>query len=168
MKAIDLIITDSRVKEWGIPSYAHTGDAGVDLYACIDEPITLREGETVLIKTGMAISIVDPSIVALLMPRSGLGHKLGLILGNGTGVIDSGYQGQVCVSACNRKHAELKSDVDAEGITTMHVVDHSIVINPGDKIAQMIFVPVIQVQFNVVDNFDASERADSGFGSTGV
>jgi dUTP pyrophosphatase len=148
-KKIDLKILDSRVKEeFGLPHYATDGSAGLDLRACVDAPINLQPGQTELIPTGLAIHICDSSLAAVILPRSGLGHKHGIVLGNLTGLIDSDYQGQLFVSCWNRGQ---------DGYT----------INPGDRIAQMVIVPVVQAEFNIVEEFAESDRADGGFGSTG-
>ena len=148
-KDIDVKILDPRVKgEFGLPHYATEGSAGLDLRACIDGELKLQPGQTELIPTGIAIHIADPGLAAMLIPRSGMGHKHGIVLGNLTGLIDSDYQGQLFVSCWNRSSTEFS-------------------INPGDRIAQMVLVPVVQAQFNVVDDFDQSDRGEGGFGSTG-
>ncbi|MEM9335624.1 MAG: dUTP diphosphatase [Pseudomonadota bacterium] len=150
MRQIELKILDPRVGDSiPLPHYATDGSAGLDMRACIDEPLTVNPGDTVLVPTGLAIHVADPSLAAVLLPRSGLGHKHGLVLGNLTGLIDSDYQGQVFISCWNRGSASYE-------------------VQPGERIAQMVFVPVEQVQFNVVDEFDASERGDGGFGSSGT
>lgn len=150
MQKIQLKILDPRVgKEFAVPEYATTGSAGLDLRACIDEPKEVKPGETHLIPTGFAIHIADPSLAAVLWPRSGLGHKHGLVLGNLTGLIDSDYQGQIFVSCWNRG-----------GVTYT--------IQPGERIAQMVFVPVVQAEFDVVAEFAGSERGDGGFGHSGT
>jgi dUTP pyrophosphatase len=131
-----------------LPNYATSGSAGLDLRACLDENITIAAGETVLIPTGLAIHIDDPSLAAVLLPRSGLGHKHGIVLGNLVGLIDSDYQGQVFVSCWNR---------------SQNAFDIAI----GDRIAQMVFVPVAQVGFEQVEEFSSSERGSGGFGHTG-
>jgi dUTP pyrophosphatase len=146
-RIIDVKILDSRLHEQ-LPSYATPGAAGIDLRACIDAPMELTPGQTLLIPTGMAIHIGTPDLAAIILPRSGLGHKHGVVLGNLVGLIDSDYQGQLFVSMWNR------------GDTTF-------TINPLERIAQMVMVPVVQVQFNIVDDFNASERGAGGFGSTG-
>ncbi len=150
MKAkIDLRILDSRISnEFGLPQYATDGAAGLDLRACVDKPLVLFPGDTDLIPTGIAIHIADSGLAAVILPRSGLGHKHGIVLGNLTGLIDSDYQGQLFVSCWNRSSKEFT-------------------INPGDRIAQMVLVPVVQAEFNIVDSFVRSDRADGGFGSTG-
>jgi len=149
MQKIQLKVLDSRLGESiELPDYATTGSAGLDLRACLDENITLAPGETVLIPTGLAIHIDDPSLAAVILPRSGLGHKHGIVLGNLVGLIDSDYQGQLFVSCWNRGQTEFE-----------------IVI--GERIAQMIFVPVVQVAFEQVDEFSSSERGTGGFGHTG-
>ncbi len=148
-KIIEMKILDPRIREaFGLPHYATEGSAGVDLRACVDAPLVLSPGQTELIPTGIAVHIADPGLAAVLLPRSGLGHKHGIVLGNLTGLIDSDYQGQIFISCWNRSQADYT-------------------IHPGDRIAQMVLVPVAQVQFTVVDAFEKSDRADSGFGSTG-
>ncbi len=131
-----------------MPHYATDGSAGLDMRACLDGPLELDAGETALIPTGLAIHIGDPGLAAVLLPRSGLGHKHGIVLGNLTGLIDSDYQGQVFVSCWNRGRSPFR-------------------IEPGDRIAQMVFVPVEQVSFDVVEEFHASERGEGGFGHSG-
>lgn len=146
---VELKILDPRIgDEFPLPHYATDGAAGMDMRACIDEPLTLAPGQTELIPTGIAIHMADPNIAAVLLPRSGLGHKHGIVLGNLTGLIDSDYQGQVFVSVWNRGDSEFTVAV-------------------GERVAQMVFVPVVQAAFEVVDEFDASERGAGGFGSTG-
>ncbi len=147
---IDLKILDPRINdEFGLPDYGTDGAAGLDLRACTDAPVTLEAGATKLIPTGIAIHIKDPNYAAMLLPRSGLGHKHGIVLGNLTGLIDSDYQGQIFVSCWNRS-------------TT------NFTIHPGDRIAQMVILPVVRAEFNVVEDFDESERGGGGFGSTGA
>lgn len=142
-------ILDSRIGESiPLPYYATDGSAGLDMRACIDDPLTVSPGETVLIPSGLAIHIGDAGLAAVLLPRSGLGHKHGLVLGNLTGLIDSDYQGQIFVSIWNR------------GSKTYE-------IEPGERIAQMVFIPVVQVEFSIVDEFDNSVRGDGGFGHSG-
>ncbi len=147
MHKLDVRVLDKRLLEQ-LPHYATPGSAGLDLRACIDTPITLKPGETTLIASGIAIHLDDPKYAAMVLPRSGLGHKHGIVLGNLVGLIDSDYQGQIFVSVWNRGHAEFT-------------------IQPMERIAQMIVVPVLQVEFNVVADFVASTRGDGGFGSTG-
>jgi dUTP pyrophosphatase len=147
MKAIDTKILDPRMREF-LPAHATHGSAGVDLRACLDAPLVLAPGQTALVPTGLAIHIGDPGYAALILPRSGLGHKHGIVLGNLVGLIDSDYQGQLMVSTWNR------------GTTTF-------TLEPMERLAQLVIVPVLQVQFNVVDDFAASERGEGGFGSTG-
>lgn len=157
---IDLKIIDPRItQEFGLPHYGTDGSAGLDLRACIDAPLKLLPGETQLIPTGIAIHIADPNYAAILLPRSGLGHKHGIVLGNLTGLIDSDYQGQVFISCWNR----------ASGGDTMNTASGNgeFTIHPGDRIAQMMILPVVRAEFNVVESFTESERADGGFGSTG-
>ena len=149
MQKIQLKILDSRLGETiELPDYATTGSAGLDLRACLDEDISLAPGQTVLIPTGLAIHIDDPSLAAVLLPRSGLGHKHGIVLGNLVGLIDSDYQGQVFVSCWNRSQTPFEIVV-------------------GERIAQMVFVPVVQVGFEQVEEFTSSERGTGGFGHTG-
>ena len=147
MKTIDVKILDPRMKEL-LPAYATQGSAGLDLRACIDAPLVLEPGQTVLIPTGLAIHVADPGYAAMILPRSGLGHKNGIVLGNLVGLIDSDYQGQLMVSTWNRGHA-------------------AFTLQPLDRLAQLVIVPVLQVSFNVVDEFASSERGAGGFGSTG-
>ena len=147
MHRIDLRILDERLKD-SPPHYATAGSAGLDLRACLKEAREIQPGDTVLIPTGMAIHLADPGLAAMILPRSGLGHKHGIVLGNLVGLIDSDYQGEIMVSTWNR------------GATPF-------TINPLDRLAQLVVVPVVQVAFNVVDAFDASARGAGGFGSTG-
>ena len=150
MRSIQLKVLDPRVGEaFALPRYATEGSAGLDMRACIDEAITVEPGQTELIPTGLAIHIGDPSLAAVLLPRSGLGHKHGLVLGNLTGLIDSDYQGQVFISCWNRGQA-------------------AYTVEPGERIAQMVFVPIEQVSFDVVEEFDQSERGAGGFGHSGT
>ncbi len=149
MQSIQLKILDPRLgAEFPVPDYATSGSAGMDLRACLDKTLVLEPGQTELIPTGMAIHIDDPGLAAVLLPRSGLGHKHGIVLGNLTGLIDSDYQGQVFVSCWNRS-------------------SHPFTIEPGDRIAQMVILPVVQARFEVVDEFSDSKRGTGGFGSTG-
>jgi len=147
MKTIDLKILDSRLREQ-LPAYATSGSAGLDLRACLDAPLTIAPGATHLVPTGLAIHIADPGYAAMILPRSGLGHKHGIVLGNLVGLIDSDYQGQLMVSTWNRGQTEF-------------------VLNPMERLAQLVIVPVLQVGFNVVETFSDSERGAGGFGSTG-
>ncbi|MGY1489505.1 dUTP diphosphatase [Methylobacillus pratensis] len=144
---IDVKILDDRLQHM-LPSYATPGSAGLDLRACIEHTQTLAPGETIMIPTGMAIHLADPHYAALILPRSGLGHKHGIVLGNLVGLIDSDYQGQLLVSCWNRGK-------------------ESFILNPLERIAQLVIVPVVQASFNIVDDFQASERGAGGFGSTG-
>ncbi|PZL91393.1 dUTP diphosphatase [Pantoea graminicola] len=149
MKKIDVKILDPRVgKEFPLPTYATSGSAGLDLRACIDEVLTIAPGTTTLVPTGLAIHIADPELAAVILPRSGLGHKHGIVLGNLVGLIDSDYQGQLMVSVWNRGQ-------------------ESFSLQPGDRMAQLVFVPVVQAEFNLVDDFDASLRGEGGFGHSG-
>jgi len=147
MKSIDLKIIDERMRAL-LPAYATPGSAGLDLRACIDAPLTIEAGATVLVPTGLAIHVADPGYCAMILPRSGMGHKNGIVLGNLVGLIDSDYQGQLMISTWNR----------GQGAFTLQ---------PLDRLAQLVIVPVMQVAFNVVDDFSASERGAGGFGSTG-
>jgi dUTP pyrophosphatase len=147
MKSIDVKILDPRLRGQ-LPQYATPGSAGLDLRACLDSPLTLQPGQTELIPAGMAIHIADPGLAAVILPRSGLGHKHGIVLGNLVGLIDSDYQGQLFVSTWNRGNT-------------------AFTINPMDRLAQLVVVPVVQVGFNVVDEFASSDRGAGGFGSTG-
>lgn len=147
MKNIDIKILDARMKDQ-LPAYATPGSAGLDLRACIDAPITIEPGQTVLIPTGLAIYLADPGYAAMILPRSGMAHKNGIVLGNLVGLIDSDYQGQLMVSTWNRGQ-------------------HAFTLNPMERLAQLIIVPVLQVGFNVVEEFGDSERGAGGFGSTG-
>lgn len=147
MKTIELKILDPRLQEQ-LPAYATTGSAGLDLRASIAEPLSIEPDTTHLIPTGIAIHIADPGYAAMILPRSGLGHKHGIVLGNLVGLIDSDYQGELMVSTWNRGSS-------------------SFVLHPMDRLAQLVIVPVLQVGFNIVDSFDSSERGAGGFGSTG-
>ncbi|MDH5480328.1 MAG: dUTP diphosphatase [Nitrosomonas sp.] len=147
MTKIDIKIIDARLHDQ-FPAYATPGSAGLDLRACVEQPITLNPGETKLIPAGIAIHIGDSSLAAMILPRSGLGHKHGIVLGNLVGLIDSDYQGQIFVSCWNR--GQISFD-----------------LNPMERIAQLVLVPVVQADFNIVDNFDQSHRGEGGFGSTG-
>jgi len=147
--ALKVRILDPRIgKEFPLPAYATSGSAGLDLRACLDAPLTLAPGKAELIPTGLAIHIDDPGLAAMILPRSGLGHKHGVVLGNLVGLIDSDYQGQLMVSCWNRGTAEF-------------------VVQPGERIAQMVIVPVVQVRLEVVEDFAASARGAGGFGHTG-
>jgi len=149
LRSIELKILDPRIgDEIPLPHYATDGSAGMDMRACIDETIIVAPGETVLVPTGLAIHVADPGLAAVLLPRSGLGHKHGLVLGNLTGLIDSDYQGQVFISCWNRGAASYE-------------------VKPGERIAQMVFVPVEQVELKVVEEFDTSKRGAGGFGHSG-
>jgi dUTP diphosphatase len=150
VRLIELKILDDRLGDSiPLPHYATDGSAGLDMRACIDEALTVAPGETVLVPTGLAIHIGDPGLAAVLLPRSGLGHKHGLVLGNLTGLIDSDYQGQVFISCWNRGSKPYE-------------------ISPGERIAQMVFVPVEQVRFEVVEEFADSDRGEGGFGHSGT
>ncbi|WP_026971204.1 dUTP diphosphatase [Aliagarivorans marinus] len=149
MKQIELKILDARIgNEFPLPDYATPGSAGMDLRACLDEAVSLEPGQTQLLPTGLAIHIADPSLAATILPRSGLGHKHGIVLGNLVGLIDSDYQGQLMVSCWNRGQ-------------------DSFTIEPGERIAQLVFVPIVQAQFEIVEDFADSERGEGGFGHTG-
>ena len=148
-KIIDLKVLDKRIGDtFDMPDYQTSGSAGIDLLACLDEPLTIQPGDTELIPSGIAVYIKDPSLAAVLLPRSGLGHKKGLVLGNLVGLIDSDYQGQVFISCWNRGK-------------------ESCVIEPGMRLAQMVFLPIQQVNFNLVESFEESDRGEGGFGHTG-
>ncbi|HTI16782.1 MAG TPA: dUTP diphosphatase [Trinickia sp.] len=144
---LDLKILDARMRDY-LPAYATPGSAGLDLRACIDKPLTIEPGQTTLVPTGLAIHVGDPGFAALILPRSGLGHKHGIVLGNLVGLIDSDYQGELMISTWNRGQT-------------------AFTINPMERLAQLVIVPVVQAQFNIVDEFAESERGAGGFGSTG-
>ncbi|HRD91248.1 MAG TPA: dUTP diphosphatase [Accumulibacter sp.] len=144
---MDVKLLDPRLRD-SPPSYASAGSAGLDLRACIDAPLEVVPGQTVLIPTGLAIHLTDPGLAAMILPRSGLGHKHGIVLGNLVGLIDSDYQGEIMVSTWNRGTAPFR-------------------LQPLDRLAQLVVVPVLRMAFNVVEDFAASTRADGGFGSTG-
>lgn len=148
MPTIDLKILDPRVAEQ-LPAYATPGSAGLDLRACLDAPLLLEPGQTQLIPTGLAIHIEDPGLAAMILPRSGLGHKHGIVLGNLVGLIDSDYQGPLMVSCWNRGHT-------------------TFTVQPLERIAQLVIVPVVRATFKVVDEFPVSDRGAGGFGSTGL
>ena len=149
MQVIKLKILDPRLgRDFPLPEYATTGSAGLDLRACLDGPLVLEPGQTELLPTGLAIHIDDPGLAAVLLPRSGLGHKHGIVLGNLVGLIDSDYQGQVFVSAWNRS-------------------GQAFTIQPGERVAQMVILPVVRARFEVVDDFSASTRGAGGFGHSG-
>ncbi len=147
MTTIDVKVLDARVADQ-LPAYATAGSAGLDLRACLDAPLVLEPGQATLIPTGLAIHIGDPGLAAMILPRSGLGHKHGIVLGNLVGLIDSDYQGPLMVSCWNRGSA-------------------AFTVQPLERIAQLVIVPVVQARFRVVDGFDASDRGAGGFGSTG-
>ncbi len=150
MSNIKLKILDKRLGiEFGFPKYATSGSAGIDLVACLQEPLTLSPGACELIPSGIAIHIDNPELAAVILPRSGMGHKHGIVLGNLVGLIDSDYQGEIMISCWNRG-------------------DTAFEINPGDRVAQMVLVPVIQASFEVVDSFEETERSTGGFGHTGT
>jgi len=144
---IDLKILDPRMRDQ-LPAYATPGSAGLDLRACIDAPLILEPGQTHLVPTGLAIHVADPGYAAVILPRSGLGHKNGIVLGNLVGLIDSDYQGQLMISTWNRGHT-------------------SFTLNPFERLAQLVIVPVLQAEFNIVEEFGDSARGAGGFGSTG-
>ncbi|MEH6452026.1 MAG: dUTP diphosphatase [Psychromonas sp.] len=149
MKQIELKIIDPRIgNEFPLPEYATSGSAGMDLRACIDQPLTIEPGETKLIPTGIAIHIADPKLAATILPRSGLGHKHGIVLGNLVGLIDSDYQGPLMVSCWNRS-------------------TESFTLEAGERLAQLVFIPVVQATFEVVDDFNCSDRGEGGFGHSG-
>jgi dUTP pyrophosphatase len=147
MQNIEVKVLDARLREQ-LPQYATPGSAGLDLRACLPAPLTLEPGQTELIPAGIAIHLADPGLAAMILPRSGLGHKHGIVLGNLVGLIDSDYQGQIFVSTWNRGNA-------------------AFTIQPMERLAQLVVVPVVQVGFEVVDEFHASARGAGGFGSTG-
>lgn len=150
MKTLSIKILNPKIgQDFPLPSYATAGSAGLDLRALISEPTTLQPGDTTLLATGLAIYIADPNYAAMILPRSGLGHKHGIVLGNLVGLIDSDYQGELMVSCWNRGNT-------------------AFTIEPGDRIAQLIIVPVAQVDFEIVDEFSESKRGTGGFGSTGI
>lgn len=150
MQTIQVKILDQRINnEFALPEYSTPGSAGMDLRACLDGSLSIAPGETVLIPTGISIYIGDENLAATILPRSGLGHKHGIVLGNLVGLIDSDYQGPLMISVWNRG-------------------DKEFTIQPGDRIAQLVFVPVVQVAFDVVDEFHSTERGDGGFGSSGI
>ena len=146
---VQVKVLDARLgQEWGLPSYATTGSAGLDLRACLDTAIDIAAGETVLVKTGLAIYIEDPNFAGLILPRSGLGHKHGIVLGNLVGLIDSDYQGELMISVWNRGQSTFR-------------------LEPGERLAQYVLVPVVQAEFEQVQEFVATERGTGGFGHTG-
>lgn len=148
-KAIQLKILDARIGDIiPMPTYATSGSAGLDLRVCMDESLQIAPGETVLLPTGLAIYIADPQLAAVILPRSGLGHKNGIVLGNLVGLIDSDYQGELKISCWNRGH------------------DH-FTVQPGERIAQLVFIPVVQAAFEVVNDFTQTDRGEGGFGSSG-
>lgn len=150
MQPVRIKILDTRIgKDYPLPHYATDGSAGVDLRACLENALTITSGETHLVPSGIAVHMADPGLAAVILPRSGLGHKKGIVLGNLVGLIDSDYQGQVMISVWNRGN-------------------ETVTIEPGDRIAQMVFVPVKRVAFEVVEDFEASARGDGGFGHTGT
>ncbi|HAK13520.1 MAG TPA: dUTP diphosphatase [Acinetobacter radioresistens] len=146
---VQIKVLDTRLgNEWPLPTYATSGSAGLDLRACLDEAVQIKPGETILVKTGMAIYIEDPNFAGLILPRSGLGHKHGIVLGNLVGLIDSDYQGELMVSVWNRSQTVFT-------------------LEPGERLAQYVLVPVVQAQFEQVNEFTASERGTGGFVHTG-
>lgn len=148
-RTLQLRILDARIgRDWPLPAYATGGSAGMDLRACIDAPLLLQPGSAELIPTGIAVYVADPGLAAVILPRSGLGHKHGIVLGNLTGLIDSDYQGPLMVSCWNRGHA-------------------AYTVQPGERIAQLVIVPVVQVALDVVTDFASTDRGSSGFGSSG-
>lgn len=149
MKKIDVKILDQRLgSEFPLPTYATSGSAGLDLRALIEQPLTVEAGQTVLIPTGLSIYIADPNLAAVILPRSGLGHKNGIVLGNLVGLIDSDYQGPLMVSLWNRS-------------------DEAFTVEVGDRIAQLVFLPVVQAEFNLVSEFNETDRGEGGFGHSG-
>lgn len=168
---VQLKMLDERVANgtFSAPFYATDGAAAMDLIACIDEPLTIEPGQTELVPTGIAIFIDDPRYAAYLLPRSGLGHKHGLVLGNGTGLIDADYQGQVFVSLCNRRQrpVEVNWEGQIQGVLKGHCHDQAYTVEPGERIAQMVFMPIVHARFELVDEFVPTERGEGGFGHTG-
>jgi len=149
MQSIEVRVLDERLgSQFPMPDYATEGSAGIDLRACLDEPLTLQPGQTELLPTGMAIHIGDPALAAVILPRSGLGHKHGIVLGNLVGLIDSDYQGQLFVSCWNRGHT-------------------AFTVEPGERVAQLVFVPVVRPMFRLVDDFTPTGRGEGGFGHSG-
>jgi len=148
MTTIDVTVLDPRMAE-ALPAYATPGSAGLDLRACLEEPLLIEPGQTRLIPTGLAIHIADPGLAAMILPRSGLGHKHGIVLGNLVGLIDSDYQGPLMVSCWNRGQVAYN-------------------VQPMERVAQLVIVPVVQASFRLVDSFEASDRGAGGFGSTGA
>ena len=149
MQKVQVRILDPRLgQQWPMPAYATAGSAGMDLRACVQDPVILAPGQTHLVPTGLSVYVADPGLAAILLPRSGLGHKHGIVLGNLVGLIDSDYQGPLMVSVWNRGQAPFT-------------------IEPGERIAQMVVVPVVQVQLDVVEEFAATDRGEGGFGSSG-
>jgi len=150
MQSVQLKILNPKVgQDFPLPHYATSGSAGLDLRACLDEPLELKSGETKLISTGMAIHISEPHLAAIILPRSGLGHKHGIVLGNLVGLIDSDYQGELMISCWNRGHT-------------------AFTIQPGDRLAQLVIVPIVHAKFEVVTEFGQSDRGEGGFGHTGI
>ena len=150
MHALQAKVLDARLgEEWPLPSYATEGSAGLDLRAMLEAPLNLAPGQTELLPTGLAIHIANPGLAAMILPRSGMGHKHGIVLGNLVGLIDSDYQGQLMVSCWNRSNS-------------------AFTINPGERIAQLVLVPVLQAQLQIVEEFDDSQRGAGGFGHTGT
>ena len=147
MKSVDVKILDPRMRDQ-LPAYATSGSAGLDLRACLEQPLVLEPGMTQLIPTGLAIHVADPDYAAVILPRSGLGHKHGIVLGNLVGLIDSDYQGPLMVSAWNRSNV-------------------AYTLEPMERLAQLVVLPIAQIQFNIVEDFDVSHRGSGGFGSTG-
>ncbi|WP_419420135.1 dUTP diphosphatase [Legionella sp. D16C41] len=148
-QAIELKILDPRLNEtFALPTYATEGSAGLDLRACIDKPLQIAPQETILLPTGLSIYIADPNLAAVILPRSGLGHKHGIVLGNLVGLIDSDYQGELKISCWNRSQEHF----------TVH---------PGDRIAQLVFLPIVKAEFKIVETFTQSDRGEGGFGSSG-
>lgn len=149
-KAVDIKILDPRLgKEFALPAYATEGSAGLDLRACLDQPLDIQPGQTVLVGTGLAMHIADPGLAATILPRSGLGHKHGIVLGNLVGLIDSDYQGELKVSVWNRG-------------------EQSYTVEPGERIAQLVVLPVVQVDLHIVEDFSDSSRGEGGFGHSGT
>lgn len=167
MLDVQIKILDDRIRDiFQFPQYQTEMSAGVDLIACVNEKTVIHPGETVLIPTGISVYVGNPNFASVILPRSSMGHKHGLVLGNGTGLIDPDYQGPLMVSAFNRNQAQYK--LNESDASELHVIGRDITINPGDRIAQLVFLPIARAQFNLVAEFtDVTARGEGGFGSTG-
>ena len=167
MKKIDVKILDSRIgNEFPLPTYATEGSAGLDLRALLEEGIEIQPGETKLIPTGLSIYIADPNLAAVILPRSGLGHKHGIVLGNLVGLIDSDYQGEIILALRNQSN-ETQRILVGERVAQLNRGHEPFKIEVGDRIAQLVFVPVVQAEFNIVSEFTETERGEGGFGHSG-